>query len=318
MDIIIVLMLLAFKSQIALVCAIILVLGMFQIIILLWNYFRKKKFYTNLLIHLNQLEPKYLIAEMLEPSGFYEGKIMEQTLYEITKSMNEKISEYEKNLLDFKEFIELWIHEVKIPLSGLVLMIHNHKELDISLLEQVNRLENYVEQVLYYVRSENATKDYLITECSLEKIVLQVALKNKNHLLYHHVDLQTKNLDVRVLTDSKWLIFIINQIVNNSLKYRDLKKQSFIQIVAKKEKEDVIISIYDNGIGIPSHELPKVFEKSFTGNNGRICSTSTGMGLYICQQLCKKLGHKITVTSKEGEYTQVDIMIHKNSFYEVI
>ncbi len=120
-----------------------------------------------------------------------------------------------------------------------------------------------------------------------------------------------------VLTDSKWLEFILNQIINNSIKYKKNHVASFIQISSKKEKDKIYLSIYDNGKGIPSSDLPRVFDKSFTGTNGRNLVKSTGMGLYIAQKLCTKLGHKISIESKEGEYTKVTITFYQNDFYKM-
>jgi len=130
---------------------------------------------------------------------------------------------------DFKEYIELWIHEVKIPISSLVLIAHNHPDkFDKKTLEQIRRIEDYVEQVLYYVRSENASVDYLINKVSLNKVIGAVALKNKNDLLENKIDLIVSNTNSSVYTDSKWLEFILNQIINNSIKYHD-KKDSYIK-----------------------------------------------------------------------------------------
>ena len=129
--------------------------------------------------------------------------------------------------------------------------------------------------------------------------------------------MELKNLDRTVETDAKWLEFICNQILQNSFKYRK-EKDAKITIQAIDTKDTVHFMITDNGIGIPKGELSRVFEKSFTGTNGRLGKSSTGMGLYICKNLCDKLGHTITIDSVFGSHTTVTISFGKNHFYDVI
>ncbi len=309
---------LAFKLDKQFIIATTFLLFLFHIIVILIEYFRKKYFYKELLENSEALDKAYLVLETISKPNFYDGELCYQALYEINKSMNECVKLVESQMEDFKEYIEMWIHEVKIPISSLVLMTHNHKnEFDKKYIDQLRRIEDYVEQVLYYVRSENAEKDYLIKEVSLHKIINNVALKNKDDLLENKIDLKVLNVDYEIYTDSKWLEFIINQIINNSIKYRK-NKDSYIQIEAKEEENKIILSIKDNGIGIRKQDIKRVFEKTFTGYNGRVLTKSTGMGLFISKNLCEKLGHKIEIESVQNEYTKVIISIAKNRFYEVI
>ncbi|CDA17174.1 aTPase/histidine kinase/DNA gyrase B/HSP90 domain protein [Clostridium sp. CAG:571] len=282
------------------------------------DYFRKYKFYQSLSNTLDVLDKKYLILEMINKPNFYEGEIFYQTLYDINKSMIENVKEYNLSIIDFKEYVEMWIHEVKIPISSLTLLIHNNQEkIDKRYVEQIRKLDNYIDQILYYVRSENAEKDYIIKEKSLQEIIKNVALKNKDDLLASKVKLDVNVNNIKVLTDAKWLEFILNQIINNSIKYKRNNVESYIKIIAKEDKEKTYLSIYDNGIGIPKKDIPRVFEKSFTGENGRIIAKSTGMGLYIVKKLCDKLGHKINIESKKKEYTKITIIFYKNDFYKI-
>ena len=251
---------------------------------------------------------------MIEKPDFLEGKIIYNSLYEINKTMNEEIKKYRISLEELKEYIEMWVHEVKIPVSSILLMTYKKDNIE-KVIEPTKRIENFVEEVLYYARSENAEKDYIIKENSLKEIINSAIKRNKEIFILQIINLKIENIEnIRVLTDSKWLEFIINQIINNSLKYLD-KKESKIEIKAIENKKNIVLSIYDNGIGIPKTDINKVFNKSFTGENGRKVSTSTGMGLYICEKLCKKLGHKIEIESKENEYTKVSITFNKDEFY---
>ena len=315
---VILLILLAFKVNIEATLAITFTYFIGLITILIVDYIRKKTFYNNFKCKLDSLDQKYLIVEMLQDVYFLEGRILTDALYEIDKSMIEKINEYKMQVKDFKEYVELWIHEVKLPVASLTLMVHNQKgDQSKKLLSQLTRLDNYLEQILYYVRSENAEKDYLITKVNLSKVISNVALKNKDILLAKGIDFVVSDVDIEVLTDSKWLEFIINQIVDNSIKYSK-EKNAYIKIVAKEESEVIGLIIYDNGKGISKSDLPRVFDKTFTGTNGRSKSAkSTGMGLYLCRELCNKLGHKIQIISEEGKYTKVTILFDKNTFLQM-
>lgn len=314
--VIIFLMLLAFKIEFSLNIAILIVLLSVFISIILIDYFRKKAFYQKLFNDLMRLDKSYLVLEMLNEPDFYEGRLLYQALEDVNKSMCENVNFYKNNINDFKEYIEMWIHEVKLPIASLVLMMHN-KKIDKKVIEQINRIDTLVEQVLYYERSENAEKDYLIKEVHLQKIIHELALKNKDNFLEQNIDFLVSNKDVKVYTDSKWLEFILNQIINNSIKYKK-DNNSFIKIEIEETSDLVIISVIDNGIGITKSDIPRVFDKSFTGENGRIRNKSTGMGLFICKNLCIKLGHKIEIDSVKDEYTKIDIIISKNEFYNVV
>lgn len=315
---IIVLLLFAFKSPNSLIIAISFLLFLFAFLVLFVDYVRKKSFYDELLSHIQKLDKSYLVLETLKTPSFYEGEILYQALYEINKSMNENVKEYEMQMTDFKEYIEMWIHEVKIPLSSLLLMTYNHKnKWDKKLIEQIRKIENYTEQVLYYVRQESSEKDYLIKENNLSNMISEVALKNQDDLLEQRIDFIVENVDYFVFTDSKWAIFILNQIINNSMKYKK-EKNSYIKVSACETKDAITLTIEDNGIGIPSSDISKVFQKSFTGENGRTKGKSTGMGLFIVKSLCDKLGHKIKIESKQNKYTKVSITFFKNSYYEVV
>lgn len=309
----------AFKISYEVIIAFSIIFFIFFLSLLIIDYFRKRNFYRTLLSNIEKLDKSYLVLETINTPNFYEGELLTKALYEINKSMNENIKYFESQMIDFKEFIEMWIHEIKIPISSLILMAHNHKDnFDKTATEQIRKIENYVEQVLYYVRQEKAEKDYLINEVSLDKVITKVALKNKDDFLENKIDLLVDNINCKIYTDSKWLEFIINQIINNSIKYKRENINSYIKISLKEETDKIILIIEDNGIGIPASDISRVFEKSFTGINGRKTFKSTGMGLFICKNLCNKLGHKISIESKIRKYTRVYITFFKNEYFEVV
>ena len=315
----IILLLVGFKVSLELIIVIISLLVIFAILVLIIEYLKKRNFYNEFINIVDKLDKKYLVIEMLNPPNFQEGEILYNKLYGINKSMLENIKNYEISMNDFKDYIEMWIHEVKIPLSSLVLMLHNNKNnISSKMVDQVNRLDNYVDQVLFYVRAENAEKDYLIKKTYLNKVINKIALKNKDYILENNICFSVLNCEKKVLTDSKWLEFIIDQIINNSIKYKREIVSSFIKIYTEENNEEIRLIIYDNGIGIDAKDLPRVFDKTYTGTNGRLKSKSTGMGLYIAKNLCEKLGHKIAIESKVNEYTKVIITFNKESIYDVL
>ncbi len=312
------LLLLVFNVNISLIFAITFIFFMTQILLLGINFVRKKRFYDELICNIELLDQKYLVLETIAKPGFYEGKIFYHCLYEIDKSMSENVLKSRKDIEDFKEYIEMWIHEVKLPISSLMLLCHNYKsKLNKTFLEQVRKLDNYIDQVLYYVRSNYTEEDFVIKKVSLEKVVSQVLIKNKDDLLESKINLEVDLKNIEVYSDMKWLEFILNQIINNSMKYRNEKRNSYIKIFAEVQSDQIILSIVDNGIGIPKRDLNQVCKKTFTGENGRDKTKSTGMGLYIVDKLCKKMGHILEISSIHHESTTVKIIFGNNNFYHV-
>ncbi len=289
---------------------------LFFLFLFIYNYLKRRKFFKEYLSLLEKLDQKYFITEMIHDANFLEGKLFLESLYEIDKSMKEKVNEAEKSMRDFKEYLELWIHEIKLPISSLILQNHNKKK-DQKELEQIRKIEEYVEQVLYYVRSEHSEKDYLIHECDLKSIIKEVILRNKDDFLALKMDVSTKNVNQKVLTDAKWFEYMLNQIVSNAKKY---KKQTNSKILFEARETDKYteLSIIDNGIGIKEKDLKNVFEKSFTGENGHNAKGSTGMGLFLVKKMCHQLGHEVKIESEYLKYTKVTIRIYKNTFYSVL
>ena len=305
---IILLLNLAFKVPIELTITVLIILLFCFFSILIIDYAQKSRFYNLLLERVSQLDQAYLVLETLPKPNCYEGKLAYDALYEIDKSMAENVSRAKKQAKDFQEYIELWLHEIKTPLAALML-----KNMSVE-LEQI---ENYLEQVLYFSRCENSEKDFLIKKVNLNQVVKNVSLKHMESLLAHNIKFKVENVNIDVMTDAKWLEFILSQILNNSIKYRRQIQNPEIKISVRKSKNKTILEIWDNGIGIAKSDISQVFDKSFTGQNGRKHGTSTGMGLYIAKNICNKLGHKLSIESKEMQYTKVSLVFANNKFYEV-
>lgn len=319
LTILIYLILYAFKTPLEAIIVICCIHLFTVVFFFIYDFIRKKKFYDTLFFHIQSLDEAYLVLETIKQPTFLEGRLLYNALYDINKSMRENVKALENQNIDFKEYLELWIHEIKIPVSSLLLMFHNHKDIyDERAKKQVQSINNYLEQILYYERSEISTHDYLIKEIKLMDIIHMVALKNMDILLEKDISLEVYCENEIIVSDAKWLEYIINQIINNSIKYMNDKNEKIIKIKTRKVENILQLMIEDNGIGIPSDDLPKVFDKSFTGYNGRLLKSSTGMGLYICKNLCTKLGHKLMIDSKIDQGTIVTIEFNHNDYYQII
>ena len=295
----------------------IIILGLYFIAVL-YEYFKKKNFYNKLQKILEELGEKYLITEIIESPNFIDGKILKNILEQINKSMIENVNTYKYLTEDYKEYIELWIHEIKLPIAASKMVIENNKNtVTKSIDEELDKIENYTEQALFYARSNTVEKDYYIRKCYLKDIVNESIKKNKSILIQEKITMNIHDLNIEVHTDSKWIVFILNQIIQNSVKYKKQEGTTEIELYAKQGKDNVILHIKDNGIGIKKSEISRIFEKGFTGTNGRLQNKkSTGIGLYLCKKLCDKLGIAIEVESDENKGTEIKLVFPQNSYIE--
>jgi len=199
------------------------------------------------------------------------------------------------------------------------MIIENNKnDVTKSIDEELDRVENYIEQALFYARSSTVEKDYYIKKVQLRDIANECIKKNKSMLIHEKIQVNIHDVDMEVNTDSKWTLFILNQIIQNSVKYRKHDINLEIEMFAKVNKENVVLYIRDNGIGIKKGEITRVFEKGFTGTNGRLLNKkSTGIGLYLCKNLCNKLGIATELNSVQDEGTEVRLVFPKNSYMEM-
>lgn len=292
----------------------ILFILLFTFLYLFVIYFVKKKRALQIIQSCNTLEEKYYISEMMRKDDSIEGYPYYYVLKEACKAMNDKISEIEKNERDYEEYMESFAHEIKTPIAALSLYADNQK--DESLKYEVRKIEEYVEQVLYYARSDTTEKDYFVKKIKLNEIIHPLILKNKDLLLHNHIIMNVHDLDVLVYTDEKWLTFMISQVLNNAIKYLD-KEEKTIEIYSEVRDNQVVLIILDNGCGIRASDVPRVFDKGFTGSN-RKKEYATGIGLYLVRKLSEKLDIKVSIDSKYQEYTKVSFVFPKSEIYEEI
>lgn len=272
------------------------------------DYIKKKDFYYTLINSLESLDREYLVAEVIDEPYFLEGKIVYDALKSIEKDIHKKINYHENKEINYREYIEAWIHEIKTPIASTKLIINNNKnEATKNIETEILKIEEYLEQVLYYARSNDTSKDYIVKKIILRELIKTVLKKNMKSFIYNDISLVLEDLDEVVYTDPKWVNFIINQIIINSLKYSK-KEEARIKIYSVRAEKNVILTIEDNGVGIPTEDVRRVFDKGFTGENGRRYGKSTGMGLYICKNLADKLGFDLELTSELGVGTKVNII----------
>ena len=281
------------------------------------EYRRKKRYLLEIQALTDGLSKKYLLPEMLKPGDGQEERLLYDILRRVGKSMYEHVADYERSVREYKEYIELWIHEVKVPIAALRMILANREEENPALAEETDRIEGYVEQALYYARSSSVEKDYMIRRLTLQKLVEEVLLQKKRELLGRHALIKLDGLETEIYSDGKWMVFILQQIVDNSIKYAQ-GDSMVLEFLGEEEKERVLLRIRDKGIGVKAEEVTRVFDKGFTGANGRRHRKSTGIGLYLCKKLCGRLGHEILFIAEEGKGSEVTIIFPKTGYMDEV
>jgi len=303
-------------------CGIMLLININSVIILLifciWffpiltyiliEFVKQKVLYNELNSILDNLDKKYLLPEIMKEPDNIEGKLLYDVLRQANKDMHEHVKNYRDRENEYREYIETWVHEIKTPIASTRLIIENNKnEVTRNINYEIKKIEEYIEQVLYYSRSNNVSKDYLIKEVSLATVVRSVIKKNSRDFISKSISVDIEAVEGTVYSDAKWLEFILNQVIGNAIKYMRERNGKVI-IYTIHNENNIVLTIEDNGIGIIEKDINRVFEKGFTGENGREFGKSTGIGLYLCKKLAQQLGLGLTLTSKTGEGTKVRII----------
>ena len=261
---------------------------------------RKLRFYRDMAGRLDALEEKYLFSEVMAEPGFPEGAFLLSAAQAMGASMAEAVGDARRDMGEYREYIETWIHEVKTPIAAARLCLENHPgPLADSVEDALFQIEGYVEQALFYARSGAVDRDYAVRSMPLSQAVSAALRRYARPLIEAGFRVELEALDAVVCSDGKWVEFILGQLISNSLKYRSAAPRlTFSQAV---KRDGVVLSLQDNGPGIPPEDLPRVFDKGFTGANGRQLSTrSTGLGLYLCRKLCARLGLGLSLSCPPG------------------
>lgn len=229
------------------------------------------------------------------------------TLYASKRTAESSFATGRKEMVDY---YTLWAHQIKTPITAMSLLLQSEDLVQSAPLRQeLFKIEQYVEMVLQYLRMDNMASDLLLVEYDLERIVRRSVKKYASVFIYKRIRLMLEPLDVKVLTDEKWLCFVIEQLLSNALKYTN---KGEIRIYMEKEAEKILV-IEDTGIGISEEDLPRVFEQGFTGYNGRMNQKSSGLGLYLCRQILNNLSHKIHIESEidKGAKIFLDLSVNQ-------
>lgn len=261
---------------------------------------------------IDSLDETWYAAEILPKPKDLDSEAYYYAMKRACKAMNERLDELEKEQQDYREYIESFAHEIKVPISALSLTFDNTKNYELK--KETDRIFNLVEQMLYYARSENTEKDYFVRRLDLQDVVHDMMMKFRRYFLDAGVEVDIRTENASVFTDEKWLGFILSQIIQNALKYFD-KPKKVLSVYCRENTASVSLVIEDNGRGIRASDLPRIFEKGFTGSD-RSKSASTGMGLYLAKKLCDRLGLGLTVESREGEFTRVTVIFPKGTIHE--
>lgn len=212
-----------------------------------------------------------------------------QTLYDSLKAMEDNASE---KLSDMTDYYTMWVHQIKTPIAAMGLVLQGGDSPEYcELSENLQRIEQYADMVLCYLRLDSDSSDLVIREYDLDGIVRQAVRKFSSQFIRRRLRLIYEPLNKTVLTDEKWLLFVIEQVISNAVKYTPSGE---VEIYCE---EPLTLCIRDTGIGIAPEDLPRIFEKGYTGCNGRLDKKASGIGLYLCRRICNRLGHKIRAES---------------------
>lgn len=269
--------------------------------ILQFRQFRKKHLLLQTLAKQNDLAADRLPIP--------ENQLEEDYLSLIRRLIGEKeelSEEIGKKYSAMIDYYTLWTHQIKTPIAAVKLILQNREQPDPELSEELMRIEQYVEMILGYLRLDANETDYMIARYDLDAIIRQAVRKYASQFIRRKIRLEYQPVNTTVLTDEKWLLFVLEQVLQNALQYT---KKGAVTIAIEAPKA---LIIRDTGIGIAPEDLPRIFEKGYTGYNGRKEKKASGIGLYLCRRICQNLGHAISaVSSESGTEIRIDLQ-HKN------
>ncbi len=301
--------------------SVLFILAVWLTVVILWLaavYLKRKKYLDGLLAMAEGLKERYLIPEIMAEPEQAEGQVYYQIMKMAEKSMLEKINGIQRERKEYKEYIEQWLHEVKTPITAMKLLCENNRcGFTRDMLAELENINRFTQQALYYALKGDDSgsyteKDYRIREIRLEDVVHEAVADNKYLLRQSRVTITVDEMENSVYTDERWVRFILNQIISNAVKYR--AEQPSLHFFTDRKENQVFLSIKDNGIGISQSDLPRIFEKGFTGQNGRRIQNATGIGLYLCRRLCDRLGIGLTARSEERGGTTIILSFQVNDF----
>jgi len=273
------------------------------------EYLPRRLYYRELVQTVESLDHKNLMAEVVAPPSFEEGRFTHDLLQTANKAMLEEIAQYRERETDYREYIELWVHEIKAPIASAKLVAKNNPApATDGMLSEFERVEDLVAQTLFYARSNSVARDFLVRETTLQAVVNPAIRRHARAFIERRIVLEVENLELRVFTDAKWASFVVQQVLANAVAYTS-DADARIRVEGRQAEQSVVLTIEDNGCGIPASELPRVWDKGFTGSNGRQRNVaSTGLGLYLVRKLADRIGLGVSIDSVVGQGTTVTIV----------
>lgn len=292
-----------------------LIFALALVLFIIYDFFKKKKEFDTILDTVKVIDSVDVDEEFKDG---IEKELIRQIKEEHIYWMN-KMEKIEDELKDANDYMTDWIHQVKIPISILEIMSKRVDDAEISknINREIKRIDSLVEQALYIIRSGEYSSDFSIEEVEIDKVIRNVIKKNRYLFIYNKLEIDISEIGFSVYTDRKWIAHIIELIIDNACKYS--REGGKIEIFPEQREKSRVIHIKDYGEGIDKVDLDRIFEKGFTGKNGRNRFKSTGMGLYISKKILTALGDDIEVNSVEGEFCDVSIIFNKgHDFFKVM
>ena len=287
---------------------VILLLGLLLVFcgVQLSDFFRQRARLRELEAVLDGLDQKYLFAECAPaPKNLYERRLFELTR-RAGRAMTGAVSDARAAQREYRDYVEGWVHEIKTPITAARLICQKlDGDTRRRLICELDQVQAHVERALFYARAESPERDCVIRQTQLSQLVAQAVGEHRALLIQSGVRVETDGLDRSVYTDGKWAAFILGQLLQNAARYRG--PEPVVTISARPLGRQVQLTVADNGLGIPAQELPRVFDRGFTGSNGRARGGSTGIGLYLCKKLAVFLELGLEITSEEGRGTTVTL-----------
>ena len=286
-----------------------LLMGLILVFVLaqLWECVRLRRRLAELKAIMEGLDQKQLFAECApKPEGLWERELF-ALMHQSGQAMVGAVSEAQAAQREYREYVEQWVHEIKTPITAARLISRAvGPDTRRRLERELAQIDAHVERALFYARAESPEKDLVIRETSLEELADQALQSHRALLIQSGVRVETRDLDQRVYTDGKWVCFLLGQLLQNAARYRSA--QPVVTLSARALGRRVELTVEDNGIGIPAHELPRIFDRGFTGSNGRSRGGSTGMGLHLARRLAAALEIELRAASEEGKGTRMTLL----------
>jgi len=250
-----------------------------------------------------------LLCDVLPPALTQDDKDYQQIIKQLINHQIEFANEQNARYRDMTDYYTVWAHQIKTPIASMRLHLQNEDTaLSQILSAELTRIEQYVQMVMAFLRLGSNSTDYVIREYDLDGIVKNCVKRFSEEFISRKIKLIYEPVNTKVITDEKWLSFVIEQVLSNALKYTP---SGSIEIKMQEPKK---LLICDTGIGIAAQDLPRIFENGYTGYNGRWDKKASGIGLYLCRQICGNLGHGIYAASKPGSGTVITIDLAQKKF----